>query len=247
MLDNEMNPTTFKKLATVIPTYKESEHMTELVHQISGLIPSANILIINESPSTHTKEIITELNRGNVSIMNWASKLGRGSAVLEDMQIQLRLNFDYYLDMDVDFSYPLQTISSMLKLTVQEKADLVIANRYIKNSGIINLPLAGEIFSSLANRLCKFAIESTLSDYTNGYRIYSKRAMKFTSSHSGKIGDGFILLSTIIMQLSKANYKIVKKETVFTNGIRVERSLSANEVVGAIMGLYKTKSLQTTL
>ena len=241
-----MNLRTSKKLAIVIPTYKESENITELVHQILGFIPSANILIIDDSPDTNTKEIITELNRDNVSIIHRASKLGRGSAVLEGMQIQLRLNFDYYLEMDADFSHPPEEILSMLNLIEKEKADLVIASRYVKNSRVINWPIARKIFSLLANKLCKYVIKSTLSDYTNGYRIYSKRAMKFTLSHCGKIGDGFILLSEIIVQLSKANYKIVEKETVFTNRIRGESSLSANEVIGAIAGLYKIKRLQRT-
>ena len=238
---------TSKKLAIVIPTYKESENISELIHEILGFIPTANILIIDDSPDTQTVKIISELNLGNVSIIHRASKLGRGSAVLEGMRRQLELNFDYYLEMDADFSHPPQEILSMLGLIEKETADMVIASRYLKNSRIINWPTSRKFISRLANNLCKIVIGSTLCDYTNGYRIYTKQAMNFTLSNCGKVGDGFILLSEIILQLSKANYKIIEKETVFTNRLRGESSLSVNEIIGAIVGLYRINKLNKNL
>ena len=39
-----------------------------------------------------------------------------------------------------------------------------------------------------------------ISDYTNGYRIYSKSAVDHISKNCGKIGDGFIILSEIFSQ-----------------------------------------------
>jgi len=232
------------KLAIVIPAYKESENISELIQQILEFIPTVNILIIDDSPDTQTKKVITELNLKNVAIIHRAEKLGRGSAVLYGMNHQLRLNFDYYLEMDADFSHPPEEILSMLNLIQKEKADLVIASRYVSNSTIIDWPTARKIFSRLANKVCRVLLDPTINDYTNGYRIYSKRAMEFTLAHCGKIGDGFILLSEVIVQLSKANYKIIEKETVFRNRLRGESSLSLTEVFGALIGLYKIKKLK---
>jgi dolichol-phosphate mannosyltransferase len=238
---------TIKKLAIVIPAYKESENISGLIQEILEFIPTANILIVDDSPDTQTKKVVTELNLKNVSIIHRAQKLGRGSAVLHGMNYQLRLNFDYYLEMDADFSHPPKEILSMLNLIEKEKADLVIASRYVSNSSIIDWPIARKIFSRLANKVCRVLLEFTISDYTNGYRIYSKRAVEFTLTHCGKIGDGFILLSEVIVQLSKANYKIIEKETVFRNRLRGESSLSLTEVFGALIGLYKIKKFKKTI
>ena len=54
-----------------------------------------------------------------------------------------------------------------------------------------------------------------VSDYTNGYRFYSRRSAKLIISKCGKIGDGFIILSEILLIISKNNYKIGTCSSLF--------------------------------
>ena len=59
----------------------------------------------------------------------------------------------------------------------------------------------------------------SITDYTNGYRIYSGPAAKFVSGY-GKIGDGYIVLSEILIQLYYNKYKIDEIDTIFVNRVR---------------------------
>ena len=47
-----------------------------------------------------------------------------------------------------------------------------------------------------------------MSDYTNGYRFYSEKAIKLTTQECGKIGDGFIVLSEILLIINLNGLKI---------------------------------------
>ena len=47
-----------------------------------------------------------------------------------------------------------------------------------------------------------------ISDYTNGFRIYSRQAAKHIVDNCGDIGDGFIILSEILVELHCNNFKI---------------------------------------
>ena len=49
------------------------------------------------------------------------------------------------------------------------------------------------IFSILANLLAKFVLKIPITDYTNGFRIYSKNSIKHIVTNCGRIGDGFII------------------------------------------------------
>ena len=232
-----------KKLAIVIPTYKESANILKLVNEIAEIVTSTHIIIVDDSPDKKTKVIIEKLDNKNISIINRYTKLGRGSAVLEGMREHLKLDFEFLLEMDADFSHLPNEINSMLSMIKNENADLVIASRYLRNSKIVNWPLSRRIFSRLANKLCRKVVKLNIHDYTNGYRIYSKRAVTLTLNKCGKIGDGFIILSEIIAQLSSSDYKIIEKETIFINRLRGESSLSIKEVIGAAVGLYKIKKI----
>ena len=78
-----------------------------------------------------------------------------------------------------------------------------------------------------------------VTDYTNGYRIYSKKASKIITSKCGKIGDGFIVLSEILLQLKMNNLKISDTSSIFINRKRGESSVNFNLILQSFFGLIK--------
>ena len=94
--------------------------------------------------------------------------------------------------MDADYSHDPLELKKNLVLHKENNYDLLISSRYLKKSKIINWPISRRIFSFLANKLARFLLGVPISDYTNGYRFYSKNAVKHITHNCGKIGDGFI-------------------------------------------------------
>ena len=65
----------------------------------------------------------------------------------------------------------------------------------------------------LSNFLAKFLLKVPINDYTNGFRFYDKDAAKHVikkCEHSKS--TGFILLSEIVLELYKNNFKIFAKK-----------------------------------
>ena len=115
----------------------------------------------------------------------------------------------------------------------------MISSRYKNNSKIYNWSVQRRIFSSLANFLAKIILNVGVTDYTNGYRIYSKKASKIITSKCGKIGDGFIVLSEILLQLKMNNLKISDTSSIFINRKRGESSVNFNLILQSFFGLIK--------
>ena len=57
------------------------------------------------------------------------------------------------------------------------------------------------IFSKLSNILASLLLNVGVTDYTNGFRIYSRRSVELIVRKCGKIGDGFIVLSEILLTI----------------------------------------------
>ena len=87
--------------------------------------------------------------------------------------------------------------------------------------------------------LAKIVLNIPVSDYTNGFRIYSKRAVIHCVNNCGKIGDGFIILSEILLSLYLHKFKINEIKSTFKNRIRGESSVSVGEIIKSIIGLVK--------
>ena len=115
--------------------------------------------------------------------------------------------------------------------------DILISSRYLKGSKILNWPFGRLILSKTANWLARFLLKIPVSDFTNGYRIYSRRSVSKIIKNCGKIGDGFIILSEIILVLWKKNFKISETATIFRNRVRGESSVNIKLIIDSLIGL----------
>ena len=141
--------------------------------------------------------------------------------------------------MDADFSHKPEELGKNLKIFKNRKLDLLVSSRYLNNSKIYNWSIQRRVFSLLANFLAKLLLNVGVSDYTNGYRMYSKRALKIVVSKCGKIGDGFIVLSEILLQLKMNNLRISETSSIFINRKRGESSVNIKLIIQSLFGLIK--------
>jgi hypothetical protein len=78
-----------------------------------------------------------------------------------------------------------------------------------------------------------------VTDYTNGFRFYSVKSAKKVIKDCGRVGDGFIVLSEILMVINSNNFKIGEIESVFVNRNRGESTVNLKLVIYSFFGLLK--------
>ena len=88
-------------------------------------------------------------------------------------------------------------------------------------------------------QLAKFLLRVKVSDYTMGYRIYSRQATNHVIKNCGKIGDGFIVLSEILLIIKLNALKIGEIDTIFVNRARGESSVNMKLIFLSLLGLLK--------
>ncbi len=224
-------------IAIVIPTFKESENIENLIRSILEVQKNPLIVIVDDSPDKRIEEIVSKFD--NINYIYRGKKLGRGSAVIEGMKNIIKKKPDAIIEMDADLSHDPKEINENLEIFKRDKLDLLISSRYLKKSKIINWSVRRKIFSFLSNNLCKLLLKIPINDYTNGFRIYSKKSSEHVILNCGKIGDGFVILSEILVELYYNNFKIQETHTVFRNRIRGESSVNSKEIINALFGLIK--------
>lgn len=226
-----------QKIGIIIPTYNEDNQVVKLVKEINKKIIIKKIIIVDDSVKSKIKNI--HLLFKNVIYVNRKKKLGRGTAVMLGLRILKKINVNTFIEMDADFSHNPNEIKKNISIFNKKKLDLLIASRYLKNSKIINWPINRKIFSKISNLLAKFMLKIPVSDYTNGFRIYSSKATNIIINKCGKIGDGFIILSEILMVLYFHKLNIAETSTIFVNRKRGESSVNINLIYKSFIGLIK--------
>ena len=141
--------------------------------------------------------------------------------------------------MDADFSHNPKEIKKNLIFFKKNKLDLLVSSRYLPKSKILNWGISRRFFSIISNFLAKMLLKIEVTDYTNGFRIYSRKSAQLIVKKCGNIGDGFIVLSEILLTIYLKNLKIGEVPTIFVNRKRGESSVNLLLIIQSLLGLIK--------
>ena len=235
------------KVAIIIPTYNESDNIKKLVKKINEYVKNVNIFIIDDSPIPEISKLIN-VNNKNINYFHRKNKRGRGSAILFGIKKALKdKQINLIIEMDADFSHDPKELRKKIDYFIKKNLDMLIASRYLNNSKILNWSLSRRVFSILSNILAKLFLRINLKDFTNGFRFYSIRSAKKIVKKCGNIGDGFIILSEIIVVINNNNFKIKELPTTFVNRTRGESSVNFMLILQSLFGLIKLALIKNKL
>jgi len=225
-----------KKLfpAIVIPTYNEKNNIINLIKDIRKYVSKALIIIVDDNSPDNTAAVIQKLTRTDkkTKLIKRQKKLGRGSAVITGFKHTLQnKNITHFIEMDADFSHDPNELKNLIQTC--QKSDMVIASRYLKQSKIINWPIERKAFSFLANTYAKIVLQIPISDYTNGYRCYSRKTLELININQLK-ETGYALLMEMAYVIHRHNLSIAQIPTTFVNRRRGQSNTTFKEILNAL-------------
>ena len=227
------------KTLIIIPTYNESENIIKLIDALLENPAKPDILIVDDSSDT-TSALIEARRKGEsrLFLITRTQKGGRGSAVIEGFKFALKRDYQRIAEMDADFSHDPKEFESLLAASGDNI--VVIGSRYLKDSKILNWPLTRTIFSKCANVYANFILRIGIHDYTNGYRIYGRRAVEQIDTSKIKAA-GYVVLSEIAYPLHLKGVKFIEVPTVFVNRRRGVSNFSMKEIKEAFMSVIRIR------
>ncbi len=227
------------KTLIIIPCYNESDNIIQLVDVLLKENSFVDVLIVDDS-SDNTADLVRERQKTETRLflIKREGKGGRGSAVLDGFKFGLEKDYQRIAEMDADSSHNPHEFQSLMKVSGDNT--LVIGSRYLRESKIIGWPIQRRVFSKCANFYANFILKINIHDYTNGYRIYGREALK--KLDFSKIKEkGYIVLSEISYQLFKKGVKIIEVPTVFVNRKRGASNFSLKEIRDAFASVIRIR------
>lgn len=226
----------------IIPAYKETENIPTLLKKIFQQLPETKVIIVDDSPQEENKKLKRAVPYKNkqVRIICRSKKLGRGSAVIMGLKEALKYKkLQYFFEMDADLAHDPKDFDKFLRK--REEADLIIGSRYLSGSKIINWPAWRFILSRIViNTFLKFWLDLHLSDYTNGFRLYNRKAAEFIIKANLR-ETGFISLSETAYKLKKAGFKISEVPISFTDRKYGKSNAGIRELIKSLIGAIRIR------
>lgn len=228
-----------------IPTFNEAENIGKLCARLLDMYPDVHVLVVDDASPDGTAHAVEELQKkfgGRLHLMKRTGKGGRGSAVLDGFRFGLKRYYSLFFEMDADFSHSPEEIPLFLR-KMAEGCDMVLGSRYLPGSKIYDWGWKRTFFSRYANRYARFVLGIPMTDYTNGYRCYTREAIEALDMDVIE-AKGYVVLSEVAYQLHLKAKKIGEVPTIFVNRRRGISNLSGHEIKEAFLSVLRIRFKQ---
>jgi dolichol-phosphate mannosyltransferase len=164
-----------------LATYNERDNLPVLVGDIRRMLPAADVLIIDDNSPDGTGRLADELAARDprVHVIHRAGKLGLGTAILAAMHHAMSQGYDWFVNMDADFSHHPRYLPALL--AGMDRHDVMIGSRYIPGGGTVDWPWSRKLMSWGVNTLSRLLLRLPAHDVSGAYRCYSVALLRRTN------------------------------------------------------------------
>lgn len=165
-------------LSIVIPLFNESKriyNLTAVLNYLKTKKFSFEIIVVNDGSTDDSKDRINKLNNKSFfKILSYETNKGKGYAIKKGV---LAAKGDFILFTDIDLSTPINELDKFLPLT--KSYEVIIGTRKTFGSNVMTRqsPIRetlGKIFTFLSQLILSLEV----SDFTCGFKLFSKKASK---------------------------------------------------------------------
>ena len=232
-----------KEVLVIIPTYNESENITQIIESIFSIHQDINILVVDDnSPdgtSLKVKEVILKF-KNNLNLITRNSKMGLGSAYLTGFKWAINKSFEYVISMDADFSHDPCDLLKLYNTCINEKNDISVGSRYIKGINVINWPIERILLSYFASLYVRLITFMPIKDPTSGFVCYSMKSIKKLNFKNISF-DGYAFQIEMKFKLFLMKFNIIEVPIIFTDRKYGKSKLNSSIIGEALFGVISMK------
>ena len=208
------------KILIIIPAYNEYESIMGVIQDIEQHYPSADKLVINDSSTDKTKDILLQ---NNISFLDLPLNLGIGGGVQAGYLYAYEKDYDIAIQMDGDGQHCAQELEKIIEPIKGGDANVVIGSRFINSEGFQSSYMR-RIGINFLSKLINLCTGITVKDVTSGFRAVDKKfieilsreyaqdypepeAISVVSKHKGKLLEGPVIMRKRMTGKSSISFK----------------------------------------
>ncbi len=227
------------RLLVSLATYDEAANLRPLVEAIRQFAPDASILVIDDNSPDGTGDVADDLRATlpDIHVIHRPGKLGLGTAVLTGMKFAIENRFDYFLNLDADFSHPPRFIPSLV--SGMREHDVMIGSRYIPGGGVEGeFNFKRKCMSTGINVYARLFLGLRTRDNSGSYRCY--RVDKLRQIDLNRVRSrGYSFMEEILYWCRSVDCKMGETPILFENRRSGYSKINTREAIKALQIIFQ--------
>lgn len=217
----------------IIPTYNEIENISRIIDAVMCQPTDFDVLVVDDgSPDGTASEVRKKMTEypGRIFLEERQGKLGLGTAYIHAFKWALKHGYDYFIEMDADFSHNPDDLPRLYGECKEKKADVCVGSRYITGVNVVNWPIGRVLMSYFASAYVRFITRMKLRDSTAGFVCYTRRVLEAIDLDRIEF-KGYAFQIEMKFKAFRKKFKVVEIPIIFIN-----RQLGTSKMNGSIFG-----------
>lgn len=165
----------------IIPTYNERENIEAIVPAVFAKSEPFHVLIVDDGSPDGTADIVRGLQQQwpeTLHLLERKGKLGLGTAYIAGFRWGLERSYQYFFEMDADFSHNPDDLLRLLAACREKGADVAIGSRYCPGGDVKNWSTDRIVLSRGASLYASLILWMRVSDPTAGFICYRRKVLE---------------------------------------------------------------------
>ena len=202
-----------------------------------------DVLIIDDGSPDGTADEVKSLQQkypDRLFLVEREKKLGLGTAYIFGFKWGLERSYEFFFEMDADFSHPPEALERLYHACSIDGADVAVGSRYVRGGAVKNWPMNRRLLSYGASIYVRMITMMPVKDPTAGFVCYQRKVLEALELDRIEfIGYAFQIEMKFKSKL--LGFKITEIPITFTDREKGESKMSTGIIKEAILGVLKLK------
>ena len=227
----------------IIPTYNEIENIDLMIDKLFSISNQLHVLVVDDTSPDGTSEKVRFLQKKyseKLFLLERQEKRGLGTAYIAGFQWGLEKKYEYFFQMDCDFSHNPHDLIRLYNMLQDNNLDLCIGSRYITGINVVNWPLSRVLLSYCASFYVRLLTGMKIKDPTAGFKLYKRIVLDSIPLNDVEF-VGYAFQIEMKFRTWKKNFKIMELPIIFKDRERGVSKLNSSIIKEAVVGVLKMK------
>ncbi len=226
----------------IIPTYNERENIEAIIQAVLSQPGDFHVLIVDDGSPDGTAQLVQGMQKERaerVHLLSREGKLGLGTAYIAGFRWGLQRSYEYFFEMDADFSHNPDDLPRLLKVC-QDGTDVAIGSRYVRQGGLKDWPFDRILLSRGASLYTRLILWMPVSDPTAGFICYRRRVLE-TIDLDKICFVGYAFQIAMKYAAYSLGFRLKEVPIIFKDRQRGQSKMSLRIVREAIVGVWQMR------
>ncbi|MEK6968162.1 MAG: glycosyltransferase family 2 protein [Nanoarchaeota archaeon] len=183
-------------IAVIIPAYNEEITISKVVKDFKKELPKADIFVFDNNSTDNTGQLAKKAGANVVTVR----RIGKGNVIQHAFEI---LDYDYFVIVDADDTYPAESIHDLLTPVLNGRADMMVGSR-MEGFKKEKKSLVHKIGNNLILWALHFSFPTDIKDMLSGYRVFNRDIVNSINITS----RGFTIETELTIKTLESGFKI---------------------------------------